>query len=151
MIDLPAGGKLCMSHRTAAFCLIVVLSSHGLAFSSGLGSGQPGRRETGNQRIRAQFNQGCQRVQAFGVVTRNAPPAPPTTGGIISVSTEIVADSIHWAGLYWQILADEEPQCWVTETKEAPWRESALQPEYTGCRLVEMCGASLLWSRPASG
>jgi hypothetical protein len=77
----------------------------GRARSSARGS----LRSEGNQDVRVVFRDECLRVSAFGTVTRNAPPAPPMTGGILRLPAEVEPDSVRWAGLYWEILGEAIP------------------------------------------
>jgi hypothetical protein len=51
----------------------------------------------------------CIRLAAAGVVTRNAVPAPPVTGGTITLPPGPTAANIVWAGLYWVILDNAPP------------------------------------------
>jgi hypothetical protein len=46
----------------------------------------------------------CLRLAVAGVATRNAPPAPPTTSGTITLPPGPDAGNVVWAGLYWVIL-----------------------------------------------
>ncbi len=49
------------------------------------------------------------RLAAAGVRTRNAPPAPPTNGGIILLPPGPAPGNIIWAGLYWVTLFNPPP------------------------------------------
>jgi hypothetical protein len=65
-----------------------------------------------NQAVRVHMLGGpgnCIRLATAGVVTRNAPPAPPTTGGTIMLPAGPAAGNIIWAGLYWVILDNVPP------------------------------------------
>ena len=70
-----------------------------------------GSRGVSNQSVRVRFvpTDECLRVVAAGVTTRNAPPAPPTTGGTITLPEGPTTENIVWAGLYWEILGDYYP------------------------------------------
>jgi hypothetical protein len=66
---------------------------------------------TGSQRVRIRVSgkDRCLRVTVAGVATRNAPPAPPTTNGIITLPEQIRPEDVVWAGMYWEVLGDSPP------------------------------------------
>lgn len=71
----------------------------------------------GNQEVRRHFFSkppSCLRVVTAGVRTRNAPPSPPTTGGVIALPPGPTPGSIVFAALYWTILAGAPPPNAVT-------------------------------------
>ena len=69
-------------------------------------------RAPGSQTVRRYFDgrRDSLRVAVAGVVTRNAPPAPPWTEGTITLPDGPQSENIVWAGLYWVILGNQPPR-----------------------------------------
>jgi len=113
-------GSSCMRRTPRLLCLVALLLGISSALAAADGGVTDGTRipirQDGTQRVRVHYvdDARCLRVLAAGVATRNAPPAPPTTEGVINLPVDLDPGSVVWGGLYWEILGPDVPAALVS-------------------------------------
>lgn len=153
---------------TLLLLLVLLSSTTNLAFAQLDGrTSIPGDiREDSEQQLRIHLYSEpgrCLRVVTAGVQTRNADPAPPTTGGTISLPAGPAAGNIVWAGLYWVILGNTFPSSAVqlngssvtpvalTVTQSPCWPEQSAYPYFADVTGLVVAGANTVTGLEDSG
>ncbi len=152
--------------RALLLGLSILLVSNASALDDGRTDVPGGIREFSGQTVRAHLYSEpgyCLRVVAAGVQTRNADPAPPTTGGVILLPPGPAPDNVIWAGLYWEIIGNDSPANAVTlngsavtpvslgVTASPCWPEARAYPFFADVTGLVVAGANTVAGLDDSG
>lgn len=156
--------------RTLLITWLALIVVAGAGFAAALNDGRTdtpgGFRDMTGQTVRTRMTGeggACLRVVCGGVQTRNADPAPPTTGGTITLPAGPESGNIAWSGLYWVILDNATPAGTVTlngfpvsavplpVTQSPCWPEVSAYPFFADVTELVVAGANVVAGLEDSG